>query len=376
VRTRARLSIRHIVLLLLPAPAFLFAQAGNQSSLRLDTGEHIFKSACIACHGPDGKGTPKTIAGFEPPDSFPDFTRCDQTTAEPNTAWQDVIVHGGRSRGFSQIMPAFGDALTPEQIGKVIKYMRGFCREKGWARGELNLPRAIVTEKAYPEDEVVISSGVNVRGGPGVSNDVIHEQRFGVKNQIEIDVPINFVDQNHVWHGGVGDTVLGVKRVMFSSLRSGSILSLQGEVIVPTGNRAHGLGTGTTTFETFAAFDQLFPTNTFVQFQTGADLPRHTDISPQSVFWRTALGQSFAANRGLGRVWTPMVEFLGDKQLLTGARTNWDVLPQMQVTISRRQHVKADLGVRTPVSNTSGRPVQLVFYILWDWQDGKLTEGW
>jgi mono/diheme cytochrome c family protein len=376
VRTRARLSIRHIVLLLLPAPAFLFAQAGNQSSLRLDTGEHIFKSACIACHGPDGKGTPKTIAGFEPPDSFPDFTRCDQTTAEPNTAWQDVIVHGGRSRGFSQIMPAFGDALTPEQIGKVIKYMRGFCREKGWARGELNLPRAIVTEKAYPEDEVVISSGVNVRGGPGVSNDVIHEQRFGVKNQIEIDVPINVVDQNHVRYGGVGDTTLGVKRVMFSSLRSGSILSLQGSVIVPTGNRAHGLGTGTTTFETFAAFDQLFPTNTFVQFQTGADLPRHTDISPQSVFWRTALGQSFVADHGLGRVWSPMVEFLGDKQLLTGARTNWDVLPQMQVTISHRQHIKADLGVRTPVSNTAGRPVQLMFYILWDWQDGKLTEGW
>src|SRR6059058_6570746 len=88
-----------------------------------------------------------------------------------------------------------------------------------------------------------------------------------------------------------------------------SILSLQGEVIVPTGNKTHSLGTGTTTFETFAAFDQLFPTNTFVQFQMGADLPRHTDISPQSVFWRSALGQSFAADHGLGRLWSPMVSF-------------------------------------------------------------------
>ncbi len=345
VRARVRLSISHVLFLLLLAPAFLFAQSGNQSSLHLDTGEHIFKSACIACHGPDGKGTPKTIAGFEPPDSFPDFTRCDQTTAEPNSAWQDVITHGGRSRGFSQIMPAFGDALTTEQISKVVKYLRSFCREKGWARGELNLPRALVTEKAYPEDEVVISSAVNARGAPGVSTDVIHEQRFGVKNQIEVDVPIDFLDTNHVWHGGVGDTT-------------------------------HGLGTGTTTFETFAAFDQLFPTNTFVQFQMGADLPRHTDIAPQSIFWRTAVGQSFAANHGLGRLWSPMVEFLADRDLTTGAKTNWDVLPQMQVTISHRQHIKADLGVRTPVSNTAGRPVQLMFYILWDWQDGKLTEGW
>lgn len=376
VRARISISRNHIVFLLLLAPALLFAQAGNQSTLHLDTGEHIFKSACIACHGPDGRGAPETIAGFERPDSFPDFTRCDQTTAEPDTAWQDVITHGGPSRGFSEIMPAFGGALDTEQISKVVKYMRSFCRGKGWARGELNLPRAIATEKAYPEDEVVISSGFNVRGGPGVSNDVIHEQRFGVKNQIEVDVPINFVDQNHVWHGGVGDTTLGVKRVMFSSLRSGSILSLQGSVIVPTGNRAHGLGSGTTTFETFAAFDQLFPTNTFVQFQTGAGLPRHTDISPQSVFWRTAVGQSFAANHGLGRLWSPMVEFLANRDLTTGAKTNWDLLPQMQVTISHRQHIKADLGVRAPVSNTAGRPVQLMFYILWDWQDGKLTEGW
>src|ERR1700737_3835674 len=60
VRARINRSISHILFLLLPAPALLFAQAGNQSTLHLDTGEHIFKSACIACHGPDGKGTPET----------------------------------------------------------------------------------------------------------------------------------------------------------------------------------------------------------------------------------------------------------------------------------------------------------------------------
>jgi hypothetical protein len=48
----------------------------------------------------------------------------------------------------------------------------------------------------------------------------------------------------------------------------------------------------------------------------------------------------------------------------------------MQVTISKRQHIRADLGVRIPVNNTPGRPVQLMFYILWDWQDGRLNEGW
>jgi mono/diheme cytochrome c family protein len=350
--------------------------AQGNSLGQLETGEQIFKSACIACHGPDGTGTPKSITGFEPSRNFPDFTRCDQTTPEDNLAWRAVITHGGPDRGFSQIMPSFGEALSPEQINQVIKYVRSFCRDQRWPRGELNLPRALVTEKAYPEDEAVLSTAVNAKGAPGVLTHMIHEQRFGMNNQIEIDVPVTFQDQNHTWYGGVGDTTFGVKRVMFSNLQSGSIFSLQGSVLVPTGNKSRGFGSGTTTFETFAAFDQLFPTKTFVQTQLGADLPRHTQISPQAIFFNTALGQSFAADHGVGRLWSPMVEFLAARDLVDNARTNWDLLPQMQVTISRRQHVRGDLGVRIPVNNTAGRPVQLMFYLLWDWQDGRLNEGW
>ena len=162
------------------------------------------------------------------------------------------------------------------------------------------MPRALVTEKAYPEDEVVISTGLNAQGAPGGTTHIIHEQRFGMKNQIEVDVPINFQDLNHTWYGGVGDTTLGVKRVMYSSLRSGSILSLFGGAILPTGNKSRGFGTGTTTFETFAAYDQLFKTNTFIQTQFGADLPRHTDIAPQSIFFNTAVGQSFYGESRFG----------------------------------------------------------------------------
>jgi len=353
-----------------------FGQSHKDSARQLQSGEQIYKSACVACHGSDGKGTPQSISGFEPPRTFPDFTRCDQTTPEPNSAWKAIITHGGPTRGFSQIMPSFGDALTSEQINSVIKYLRSFCRNSHWPRGELNLPRALVTEKAYPEDEEVLSTSFDAQGAPGGVTHIIHEQRFGMNNQIEVDVPINFQDQNHTWYGGVGDTTLGVKRVMFSSLQSGSIFSLQGSVILPTGNKERGFGTGTTTFETFAAFDQLFSTNTFIQTQFGADLPRHTNIAPQSVFFNTAVGQSFAADHGLGRLWSPMVEFVAARDLVDHPKTDWDVVPQMQVTISKRQHIKADLGVRVPVNNTAGRQIQIVFYLLWDWQDGRLNEGW
>ena len=367
-----------LALVLLPSGVLaLFAQ-----TLKYDkppdkkNGERIYRGGCIVCHGNTGQGAPLTSTEFTRPDTFPDFTICKQTTAEANNAWKDVIVHGGRARGFSTIMPAFSGVLTSDEINDVIEYMRGFCPKKGWARGELNLPRALVTEKAYPEDELVISTAANASGAPGFTTDIIHEQRFGVKNQIEIDVPINSQDQNHSWNSGLGDITFGVKRVIFSSLRTGSILSLQGGVLAPVGDRTRGFGAGTTTFEPFASFDQLFPTNTSVQFQMGADLPHRTDIAPQSLFWRWAVGQTIAGDHRLGRMWTPMVEFLADRDLVDGAKTNWDILPEMQVTISKRQHVRGNLGVRTPLTNTAGRQRQIVFYLLWDWADGKLWEGW
>lgn len=370
-----------VVLILFVGIALLFSQTIRSQTIRqrshdLKNGERLYNSGCIACHGANGRGAPQTLTEFQHPGTFPDFTRCDQTTPEPNSAWKDVIVHGGPSRGFSQIMPAFGELLTSDQIDDLIAYLRSFCRNDHWARGELNLPLPQVTEKAFPEDEEVLTTAVNAHGVPGVFTHVIHEQRFGVHNQIEVDVPFLFQDENHTWYGGVGDATLGIKREMWSSLRSGSILSLFGGVIVPTGNRQRGFGSGTTTFETFASFGQLFPTNTFVQFQAGADLPSHTDIAPQTVFWRTAFGQSFAANHGLGRLWTPMVEFVADRDLVDRTKTNWDVVPEMQVTISRRQHIRANLGFRKPFTNLAGRQSQVVFYILWDWADGKLTEGW
>jgi cytochrome c553 len=358
--------------LVLVAGVSLLAQSG----LHLDTGEQIYHSACMACHGADGTGTPQTIAGFERPETFPDFTKCEQTTPELNAAWKDVIMHGGRARGFSQIMPSFAEALTSEQIDKVIEYMRRFCRNSHWPRGELNLPRALNTEKAYPEDEWIITNSLKAQGAPGVDTFITYEQRFGMKNAIEVTVPITFQDQNHVWHGGIGDIAFGVKRVLFSSLHTGSILSLQGEILAPTGNKARGFGSGVTSFGMFTSAGQLFPTNTFLQFQGGADLPTDTTKVPQSVFWNTVLGQMIAANHGLGRTWAPMVEFLAIRDLTTAATTNWDVEPQLHVTINKRQHVRANLGVLVPVTNTAGRPIRVQFFLVWDRADGKLTEGW
>jgi mono/diheme cytochrome c family protein len=339
-------------------------------------GRTLYQSGCTACHGGRGNGAPADNTEFKRPDTFPDFTRCDQTTPEPNMQWKAIITNGGPDRGLSTIMPAFGQLLSSSDVDDLIAYLRTFCGNPHWPRGELNLPRALVTEKAFPEDEFVLSTAANVTGAPGFATDYIHEESFGARDQLEVDMPQHDEDQSHQWQNGLGDMTFGLKHVMFANLRTGSILSLQGGILPPTGNSKRGFGSGTTTFEPFAAFDQIFPTNTWIQFQMGADLPHDTSKAPQSLFYYTAIGQSLARDHRLGRLWSPMVELLANRDLVDGAKTDWDVLPEMQVTVSQRQHIRIDLGVRTPMTDTAGRQSQLYFYVLWDWADGKFWEGW
>ena len=343
----------------------------------LRNGKAVWNGGCIACHGADGKGAPESYTVFTRPDTWPDMTRCDQTTPEPDSAYKAVILHGGRGLGFSQIMPAFGDLLTNEQIDDVIAYLRTFCKnDHQFPLGVLNLPRALVTEKAFPEDELVISTAANVSGPGSWTTDEIHEQTFAGKNQLEVDVPVNYARLNGAWTSGVGDITVGMKRELFSSERTGSILSVQGGILLPTGDSNRGFGAGTTQFEPFAAYDQLITNRTFLQFELGADLPVNTSVAPRSMFFRSAVGGSVAPDHGLGRLFSPMAEFVATRNFTTGASTDWDVLPEMQVTVSRRQHIRAAVGYRKPITDVSGRAPQVQFYVLWDWAEGHFWNGW
>ena len=126
----------------------LFAQTSR-------TGRQIYESACAACHGADGSGAPSVAAHF--PVIPPDFSDCSFATREPEADWVGVSHRGGTSKAFSRLMPAFGDALSIEEIELAVAHSRTFCDDERWPRGELNLPRALVTTKAFPEDEAVLT---------------------------------------------------------------------------------------------------------------------------------------------------------------------------------------------------------------------------
>jgi hypothetical protein len=56
--------------------------------------------------------------------------------------------------------------------------------------------------------------------------------------------------------------------------------------------------------------------------------------------------------------------------------TQWDVAPQMQVSLSKLQHVLVNVGVRVPLNQRGTRKPQVATYLLWDWFDGGLFQFW
>jgi hypothetical protein len=241
----------------------------------------------------------------------------------------------------------------------------------------LNFPRPLNTEKAFPESETVMSTTVGARHVHDVVSTIGYEQRIGINDQLEVSIPFSVMHEaTGTAIGGIGDIGLGLKHVLFSSIGTGSILSVQGEVIVPTGNRSKGLGSGVTTFEMFGAFGQRLPGQSFVLGQAGTEQPTDTADTPRVAYGRVAIGKMLRADHGRGRLLTPMLELLANHDFEDAAATDLDLVPQMQVTLSRRQHVRASVGVQVPMNHTAGRPVQVAFYLLWDWFDGGLFEGW
>lgn len=350
------------------------------SRAAIEAGSKVYEQDCLACHGPTGAGQPKSIVGFDRPDTWPDFSQCNQSAPEYVRDWRAVITYGGQARGFSQIMPAFGDALTADQIESVLAFLRSLCASDSWPVGELNVPRALVTEKAFPEDELVFTGSVEARGSPNASNDLIYEWQFSARNQLEVDAPIDFMrSEAGRMHGGLGDVAVGVKHVLFFDLSPerdrGSILSVQTEVVVPTGSKSKGLGTGQVQAGGFLAYDVLLPSSGFLQVQAGGDIPRHTALAPSTVYARLAAGRSFS-QPGMGRLWSPMLELVASRDLSQGSRTDFDVVPECQITLNQRQHIMASLGYRIAVNDKQNRSSEVMLYVLWDWLDGKLTEGW
>jgi mono/diheme cytochrome c family protein len=338
------------------------------------TGQDIYRAACVTCHGLDGKGMPRSSVGFETP--IPDFTDCAFAMAEADPDWHAVVTRGGPIRGLGRHMPAFGDALTTKDIELVVEYVRGFCADRAkWPQGDLNFPRAFFTEKAFPENEVVWTTAITGRGTKAVENALVYERRFGARNQIEFVAPLTFVSNGAGgWTKGIGDVAFAFKRAFYASMNTGAIVAAGGEVVFPTGNNASGLGHGYAVYEPFAMYNQTLPRNSYLQFHGGLEVPSDSAVASKESYLRTSIGTTLMQDQGFGRAWSPQVEVLWARPF--GGSSEWDVVPQLQVSLSKIQHVMVAAGVRIPVNERASRSNQVLVYFLWDWFDGSLFDFW
>ena len=359
-----------------PAGAQL-ATPGLGAELADAPGQTIYAASCANCHALDGRGLDRSLLAFE--EEIPDFTDCDFAAREPDGDWIAVAHEGGPVRGFSEMMPAFRGALTVEQLGRVMEYIRTLCTDPRWPRGELNLPRALLTEKAYPEDEWVVEGDGDFEDGDAMTSAFVYEYRVGPRSQVEVVIPYGWrrgAGGGGRWSHGLGDVALGLKHALFHSIDSGTIFSLGGEVILPTGDAGAGLGAPGSALEPFFSFGQILPGDAFLQGQAGVEVPLYEDAETEG-FGRLVLGASFT-DGDWGRAWSPMLEVQAKRDLESGAETDIDLVPQLQVSLNTRQHVLANVGVLIPVGEAPGaeRPMRLLAYVLLDWFDGGFFEGW
>ena len=87
----------------------------------------LFQELCSVCHGVGGKGDGPSAQGLEPKPA--DFTNCKVMAKDSDEVLLKIIKGGGQSVGRSTVMPAWGDALSEQQIGELVKFIRGLCKK-------------------------------------------------------------------------------------------------------------------------------------------------------------------------------------------------------------------------------------------------------
>jgi mono/diheme cytochrome c family protein len=311
-----------------------------------DSGAALFQAWCKSCHGADGGGTPAATTRLEVPPA--DLKDCQGSTAEPEERWVAIVTQGGAAFGLSLDMPAYGEAATPSQIRAVVRYARSLCGELGWPPGELNFPRAFLVEKAFPENEWVVTDR-------GRGQELIYERRLGKRFQMEASARSAFDGAPNAFDGVTG----AVKYNAWHSLERRALVSLGLEATPPLGRADRW------EIEPFVAF--------------GANPGRALLVQGEIVStWEEAEGITgfsyrLGVGREIGRV-VPMLE-AGWTVPIDGQRA-LALYPQVWVQLSRLGHVAGSLGAELPAVGPEPRHPRLIAFLLWDFGDAPLFHGW
>jgi mono/diheme cytochrome c family protein len=349
---------------------FLFGASLGWAATRLmgkdwEQAKELYTDACASCHGDDGKGK---VAGLGVTAELPDFTWCAFNSEESNRDWALVVAEGGPAAGRSEQMPSFRNVLTEEQIDLVIAYLRTFCTED-WPSGELNFPRPLVTEKAWPENEIVFTW--NFARTPAKDRETqfawTFEKRIGARGQIELSIPFNIRDpKDGATVGGVGDLEAGLKYVLYDNPESLFILSGGLGLGIPTGSFRRELGEGTTTLAPFLATGKAW--GDFVaQGSLKFEYPFVSRRAPKAVFYDLALSYPIF-DQGRGTEAHAMMEFNATSEWGNQNPKHFQLYltPGFRKGLTPAGNWAVAFGVQVPVTREREANYRVLGYLLYE----------
>jgi len=337
------------------------------ASVRAATGPEIYAEACATCHGVDGRGAP---AGTRIEVPLPDFTDCNVSTAEATGNWAKLVRRGGPALGMSSQMPAFGDALSDDELAAVLAYLRAFCRDPRFPDGDLNYRRPVFVEKAFPEDEFVVTGSHEVARRERVEeSEVAIEKRIGPRGQLEVALPAGATVPDEGRNaGGVGDLAVSYRHVLLAAPGWRTIVSGGAELVLPTGNFHHGIGSGTTTVA-----PQLLSGHALgpivAQVQLRAELPADPDRADRQMVYRLALQYPLGPSK---RALVPALELEQTQAIASDVHAATLLGPTLYLPLSRRGHTALGIGAQLPVAGTRPFDWRLGAFFLWEYRDGPI----
>jgi mono/diheme cytochrome c family protein len=357
-------------LLISLAGLVLFAGASLPAYAQGDgRGAEIFNSYCATCHGPGGRPDPDSPVveglGVVPANlSDPLFN-----SREPASEWKLVVTHGGPPLGFSDKMPAFGDALTEADIDAVLAHVKTLGGEHDYPDGSLNLFLPVRTKKAFPEDEWVWKQRYSdTEGDNAWKNTLEYEFRIGQRFQGILEV-------SHETSGGdsaFGHFEPGFKYVLDHDTRKGRIWTLGVQAGVPLDSAEHW------EFLPYLAFGKILGPNWTLQ--GSGRLKMDLEDSDHS-------SAEFAAivhwvHTDWPRRVFPALEVVAETPFERGDgpgredAVQWSVLPQVRIGLSKRGHVAINAGVELPLNERDRYDWRAYLYLIWDFADGGFFEAW
>lgn len=287
-----------------------------------------------------------------------DFTDCSLSTPEGDPDWEAVISKGGPVVGLSSQMPAFGDFLSSAQISEFVSFIKKFCAEPGWPSGNLNLPRPLFAEKAFPENEFIFAPVASHRKNEPNEFEfaAIYERRVGKRAQVEAILPLGSLDSGSGRTSGIGDIELGLKYAL-NPTTSNHLFSAGMDLVLPTGDDEKGLGGGTVVFEPYIATATTIGSKSYLQTQFKFEIPEKN----------TGEDSVFVYNIYLGRDIKLLPSTLTYGVELNGENDEVAFTPQLRKGLSKSGALAGAFGVRIPVNKRDEQGVKWVGYLLWEY---------